>query len=381
MKKTPLAAQAAEFHQRLESLKSRASLEQGRAWYPWFSLAAFEVLDQFLENNPTALDRLIDARPVLDAGCGDGDVAFFLESLGARVDAIDHAPTNYNWMLGVRELKRLLNSSVGIHAVDLDARPNLPSDGYGLTMLLGILYHLKNPFLVLETLARHSRHIFLSTRIASLTPNRKLNFASLPMAYLVDEDELNHDGTNFWIFSEAGLKRLVQRAGWNILHYTTVGASANTADPVTPEGDVRAYVLAESRLAPTAAGLDLEHGWHELEHGGWRWTERRFSVRLNLSQPLAPAKLRFVFHLNEQVVARHPAVTLAAKVNGHLLPPATFSTPGGHEYIATIPSLPAGPARIEFELESALAPADGEERELGGILISFAGPPPVTFGA
>jgi tRNA (mo5U34)-methyltransferase len=381
MKNTPLAAQASQFHRHLESLKSRTVLDQGRAWYPWFSLAAFEVLDQFLHSDRDALNGIIGERPVLDAGCGDGDVAFFLESLGARVDAIDHAPTNYNWMLGVRTLKRLLNSGVGVHAVDLDARPNLPSSGYGLTMLLGILYHLKNPFLVLETLARHSRHIFLSTRIAALTPNGKINFGALPMAYLVDEDELNNDGTNFWIFSEAGLKRLVQRAGWKVLHYTTVGTNANAADPVTPEGDVRAYILAESRLATPAGELELERGWHELEHGGWRWTERRFSVRLNLSESLAPATLRFVFDVTDHVLARHSAVTLTARLNDHRLPPATFSTPGEHEYTATVPSLPAGPARIEFELDTTLAPADGEERELGGILVSFIGPPPVTLGA
>jgi tRNA (mo5U34)-methyltransferase len=380
MKKAPLAAQASQFHRHLESLKSRAALDQGRTWYPWFSLAAFEVLDQFLHSDPDALHRLIGGRPVLDAGCGDGDVAFFMESLGARVDAVDHAPTNYNWMLGVRTLKRLLNSSVGIHAVDLDARPNLPSSGYGLTMLLGILYHLKNPFLVLEALARHSRHIFLSTRIASLTPNGKINFGALPMAYLVDEDELNNDGTNFWIFSEVGLKRLVQRAGWKVLHYTTVGANPDAADPVMPERDVRAYILAESRLAAPAGELELNRGWHELEHGGWRWTERSFSVRLNLSEPLAPATLRFGFAVTDHVLARHPTVTLTAKLNEHPLPPATFSTPGEHEYTATIPSLPAGPALIEFELDTTLAPADGEERQLGGILISFIGPPPVTLG-
>ena len=169
---------------------------------------------------------------MLDVGCGDGDIAFFLESLGFRVDTVDHAPTNYNAMVGVRTLKRLLKSGIAIHTVDLDERPNLPSSNYGLTVMLGVLYHLKNPFLVLETLARHSRHIFLSTRIASMTPDRKLNFGAQPMAYLVDEDELNDDNTNFWIFSEPGLKRLVQRSGWTVRHYTTVGADPDSADPV-----------------------------------------------------------------------------------------------------------------------------------------------------
>ena len=37
-----------------------------------------------------------------------------------------------------------------------------------------------------------------------------------PVAYLVEEDELNADYTNFWIFTEEGLKRIVRRAGWDI---------------------------------------------------------------------------------------------------------------------------------------------------------------------
>jgi hypothetical protein len=42
--------------------------------------------------------------------------------------------------------------------------------------MLGVLYHLKNPFLALETLARASRHIFLGMRIASHTPAGELDF-------------------------------------------------------------------------------------------------------------------------------------------------------------------------------------------------------------
>jgi tRNA (mo5U34)-methyltransferase len=380
MPKSTLSALATQFHQRLQSIKSEAPLGQGVTWYPWYSLAAFEVLDGFLGADVDALQKLTGGDPVLDVGCGDGDIAFFLESLGIRVDTVDHVPTNYNAMVGVRTLKRLLKSGVAIHTVDLDERPNLPSSNYGLTVMLGVLYHLKNPFLVLETLARHSRHIFLSTRIASMTPDRKLDFGAQPMAYLVEEDELNDDDTNFWIFSEPGLKRLVQRSGWTVRHYTTVGANPDSADPVSTAGDVRAYLLAESRVAAPACGFHLERGWHRLEHGGWRWTERRFSVQLTLSAPLAPATLRFVFHLPERVLAQRPAVTLAAKVNGFPLPPATFSTPGGHEYKGTVPSL-AGAVLVEFEVDGALAPSDGEQRELGGILVDFSGALPVTLAA
>ncbi len=148
---------------------------------------------------------------------------------------------------------------------------------------------------------------------------------------------------------------------------------------MTPQGDVRAYILAESRVAAPSCGFHLERGWHRLEHGGWRWTERRFSVQLTLSAPLAPATLRFLFRLPERVLAQRSAVTLAVRVNGFLLEPRTFSTPGEHEFKATLPSLAAGTAQVEFELDSALAPADGELRELGGILVDFSGPLPVAL--
>jgi tRNA (mo5U34)-methyltransferase len=379
-----LDGMASQFHDRLQSIKNRTALE-GAGWYPWRSLAAMQILDRDLGVNLDALEKMIAPHgvnaPVLDLGCGDGDVAFFLESLGVRVDAVDHTPTNYNRMEGVRTLKRALGSNIGIHAVDLDSRPNLPGSNYSLAIMLGVLYHLKNPYLALETLARSSRHLYMSTRIASLTPDRTLNFAALPMAYLVDDRELNDDPTNFWIFSGEGLKRIVRRSGWNILKYVTLGGSVSTADPVTSQGDVRAFLLAESRFA-APAGLVLDRGWHELEYGASRWTERRFSARLDVAAPLAPATLRFLFHLPEALhqalVERRPQTRLRASVNGSSLPPAEFSTPGEHEYSATLPSVPAGVAVIEFELDTAVGPTDADQRELG-VMVYFTGEPAIQL--
>jgi tRNA (mo5U34)-methyltransferase len=381
-----LDALVSRFHDHLQSIKNRTALE-GAEWYPWRSLSSMQILDRELGVGLDALKKMIGGSsmnaPVLDLGCGDGDVAFFLESLGSheravRVDAVDHASTNYNRMAGVRMLKRELGSNIGIHAMDVDSRPNLPGANYGLAIMLGVLYHLKNPYLALETLARSSRHLYMSTRIASLTPDRKLNFGARPMAYLVDDRELNNDPTNFWIFSEEGLKRIVRRSGWNILKYATVGGSVSTADPVTPQGDVRAFLLADSRVAIPAQGFQLDRGWHELEYGAARWTERRFSVRLDVDAPLAPATLRFLFHLPEALMERRPHTGLRASVNGSPLPPAEFSTPGEHEYNATIPSLPACVAVIDFELDAATGPTDADQRELG-VMVYFTGEPAVRL--
>ena len=377
MKPLSLRTLASQYDQRLQRIKSANPLE-GVDWYPWPSLAAMETLDRFCGGDVEKLRGLIGSAPVLDVGCGDGDVGFFLESLGARVDAIDHAPTNYNALIGVRALKRMLDSKIAVHAVDLDQRPNLPASNYGLTIMLGVLYHLKNPFLVLEALARSSRHIFLSTRIASLTPDRKFDFGSLPMAYLVDDDELNQDPTNFWIFSETALKRLVRRAGWDIRQYVTLGAAASQSDPVSEKGDVRAYIFAESRLAPPSKGFQLELGWHDLEYNSWRWTDRRFAARLDVAAPLAPATLRFRFYLPKEVLDQRPSVTMSAAANGTKMRSSTFSTAGEHEYLAVVPSVNSGTVRVEFELDGTIRAPGGDQRELG-VLVDFSGAPALTL--
>jgi tRNA (mo5U34)-methyltransferase len=379
-----LRARANDFHEKLAALKNANPFED-RRWYPWPSLGSMDTLDEFLGGDVAKLQRLIGDLPVLDVGCGDGDAAFFLESLGPefgsdrpiRVDCIDYAPTNYNWLAGARKLKQLLGSNAGIHEVDLDRRPDLPAPRYGLTLMLGVLYHLKNPFLALETLARASRHIFLGTRIASRTPEGDLDFSALPLAYLVDEDELNHDATNYWIFSEAGLKRLMRRAGWEVRQYATVGATASSADPVTAEGDARAYLLADSRFAAVPDGFHLEQGWHELEFDSWRWTARCFSVSLRLDAPLARPVLRFRFHVPKEAYERRRRLTLAACVNGTRLRQSVFDTPGEHEYRAEVPSLQPGAIQIDFELDRAMSGAGGDERELG-VLVNFSGPPPIS---
>lgn len=374
-----LRQQVPHFREHLKSVKDQAALPEGVSWYPWNSLAGLEMLDRMLGGNASKLARMIGSDPVLDIGCGDGDVAFFLESLGHTVDAVDYAATNYNHMLGVHTLKQHLRSGIGIHTVDLDTRPHLPKANYGLCIMLGVLYHLKNPFLLLETLARHSRHILLSTRIASFSPDKKVNFGGLPVAYLVDDDELNHDRTNFWIFSEEGFKRIVRRSGWNVTHYASNG-SGREGDPVSSAGDVRAFILAQSRYAAAASNLQLEQGWHRAEEGHWRWTARKFSVRLDLALPLAPATLRFVFHIPEVWFQQHPALTMSARINGIPLAPMTFSTPGEHEFVGELPQSSPGPVTAEFELDRALAHTGADERELG-VLVDFSGATPVLVSS
>ena len=254
-----VALQAKAFGTKLDTFKRQiAPAEFG--WYPYGTLDNFYLLSQLLTGRNRHLLELAGDAPIADIGAADGDTAFFVESMGFRAHAVDYPPTNYNGCRGVRLLKERLKSSVTIHEADLDSRFDLPGEQYGLAFFLGILYHLKNPYNALESLARCARHAVLSTRVAryNLAPrasgqdgvNRsRVDLDSVPVAYLVAPHETNNDPTNFWIFSDAGLKRLLDRTGWDVLDFTTFGNN-EASDPATSAGDQRAFCLIRSRHFP-----------------------------------------------------------------------------------------------------------------------------------
>ena len=205
-------------------------------------------LQRLLGGNAYDLLTLAEGRAVADIGAADGDLAFFLETLGFEVDIVDNAPTNWNGLKGARRLRELLDSRVNIEEVDLDAEFRLPRDNYGLIFFLGILYHLQNPYYALSALARATRHVFISTRIAQVTTDHSVRFADVPVAYLVHPTECNNDPSNYWIFSDAGLRRILSRTGWEVLEYIRVGQTVDS-DPATAAGDERVFCLARSQLA------------------------------------------------------------------------------------------------------------------------------------
>lgn len=202
-------------------------------------------MDRLLEGEYRDFAKLAGELPILDIGCADGATSFFLERNGFKVNVIDNPPTNFNGMRGVRALKTALDSRIGIHTLDLDTQFRLPGERYGLVLFLGLLYHLKNPFYVLETLSRRARFCVLSTRVTKFAADRQSLLQDLPVAYLVDSLEMNNDPTNFWIFSRTGLERLISRTGWHLHSYLAVGNVENS-DPSTPEGDERAFCLLET---------------------------------------------------------------------------------------------------------------------------------------
>jgi tRNA (mo5U34)-methyltransferase len=237
------------FEKILSGAKSKLPfLGTSKFWYPYNTLASVREFDSVLTGERRDLIGLIGDKPFADIGAADGDLAFFIESFGVKnVNIIDHAASNCNALEGAKRLKQFLNSSVRIHDMDLDAAYSLPEKRFGLVALLGSLYHLKNPFLMLETLGRHADYCLISTRIAAYLPGGRKKIASSPLAYLLDSNECNNDSTNFWVFTEAGLKRLLSRAGWDILDFGTCGSKKSSPDSM--ERTQRAFCLVRSRVS------------------------------------------------------------------------------------------------------------------------------------
>jgi hypothetical protein len=232
----------------LERLRAaRAAVAEPIDWYLYDTQANVVHLDTMLTGSHRDLDLLAGGLPVADIGAADGDLAFSLEQqTGWEFDIVDNAPTNMNGLRGARALAGVLGSKAQIHDIDLDRQFHLPRDRYGLVLLLGILYHLQNPYYLLRELALHAEHCMLSTRVARFAGPERTAVGHLPVAYLVAPHETNNDATNYWIFTPAGLERVTARAGWEILERLNVG-NTEGSDPATAEGDERMFLLLRRR--------------------------------------------------------------------------------------------------------------------------------------
>ncbi len=351
-----LIAAGREFSKVLKDARGRVNADF--EWYRYESLSNLVPLREMLSEDHVRLAR---EKGVLDVGCGDGDLAFFLESLGCEVVAIDHPGPNHNGMRGVRALKRELQSRVEVREVDLDSQFAPFERRFGLTLFLGALYHVKNPFYILENLAQCSEYCILSTRIARKFPVLGRIPENAAAAYLLDSDELNADETNFWIFSEAALRKLIKRTRWNLCDFRSFGDTRNS-DATSIEHDERAFCLMRSEWG--LANVVLVSGWNDVEHGGWRWTERWFSIRA-FSDGAAPSRVTLNLYIPPEAVDR--PLNLSIRAGGRALAPAVFERSGLETLVRSV----RGDELIEFELDRALAPDDNDPRERGIIVGSI----------
>ncbi len=361
--------EARGFWENLGKLKRENPLE-GSGWYPYDSLSAVTMLRPLLKNDFELLPPLWEAEPVLDLGCADGDLAFFLESLGAEVDAVDYEEMNFNQLRGARRLRELLDSRAGVYSVNLDWYFELPRRRYGLVLFLGILYHLKNPFYVLERLAYHGAYCLLSTRVARITARQGVPIGDHPVAYLLEPREANNDPTNYWIFSPAGLRRLAERTGWSVLASGFAGCES-ASNPVDADADERMFVLLKSRVRYPDLGIRLLEGWHAVEEDGWRWTAREFSFEALLPRERRVSEFALSVAVPEELLRVEGSVRMRCEVDGIDAGAAQFRTPGAHTFRGSFPDAAAERAMVRFTVAPGCCPGGDDQRELG-VRLCFA---------
>jgi tRNA (mo5U34)-methyltransferase len=356
----PLLSQAVAYKKTIEQAKR--ALRPDFEWYPYDTLSALWHIDKLL--SPEHRDVLAPRRArVLDFGSQDGELAFFLESLGYEVIAADHPAYNHNGMRGIRALKAALGSRIEIHEIDADRPLTLPHDSYDLVLFLGILYHLRNPFYVLEELSRRATELLLSTRVARAYPGGAPMPGEFAIAYLLRENELNRDDSNYFIFSEPALRVLLDRTHWDVRDFLTLGATG-ASDPIHPERDERAFCYARSRHE-RLADLELLRGWHESEDTGWRWTERAFAARV-----LGGKTLTMRFYIADESIRRLGRLTLSGTANGRPLAPAVYDAPGPATYVRDLGAR-EDEVLVEFTLDGALEPEEADSRQRGIIVAAI----------
>jgi tRNA (mo5U34)-methyltransferase len=360
-----LVDQAKQFKSTLEAARKRAA-PVNFEWYPYNSLSNAHHLEALLGSSHGYVMESARDQGVLDLGCGDGDLSFFLESLGYAVTAVDHPASNQNNMQGLRALHRELRSGVNVREIDVDRE--FPVDRkFGLAVCLGLLYHLKNPFFVLEHLARISKFCVLSTRIARRLPGGAPMPEGHALAYLLREDELNLDDTNFWIFSEPALRRLLERTRWEIVQFFTTGDKASS-DPVSLDHDERAFCLLKSHYG--CEHLELLDGWHHVEDSGWRWTEKKFAARATSRTGMKHSRISMRVFAPPLLIEKFGRISLQAKIDDTEVQPLVMREPGIHLFERRIPK-PLEVTTVAFSLDNVLGPDQAYSRELGIIVASL----------
>jgi tRNA (mo5U34)-methyltransferase len=197
------------------------------------------------ETDALNLPSSLRGQSVLDIGAWDGYFAFESERRGAaRVVALDH----YAWSFDQLEYQRYhteakregkvpeppeqvssiwdpvalpgragfdfarwsLGSSVEAVVGDFMTMDLATLGGFDIVLFLGVLYHLKDPFLALRRLRQVTRYIAVIETAGVVLPG----WSDDKLWMFLEATELNDDPSNWWVPTSAGLISACRAAGF-----------------------------------------------------------------------------------------------------------------------------------------------------------------------
>lgn len=352
-----------QFLKRLGGKKTAVELRLGIARYPYQTLDNLKLVDELFAQAGMDLKETISSGRILDLGCGDGDLGFYLSAQGHAVDLVDFEETNQNKMEMVRALCEELEGEHRARNVDVERGLLGLETSYSFAYVLGLLYHLKNPFLVMNDLATMTNYAVVSTRVlaGAVLPD------ALASAYLVNDYELGQDNTNFWLFNSAGFARLAERSGWTVIGRLRFG------DVVVGDlerHDAREVLLLASQFS-VFGKVRMTYGLNRMEYGSYRWTAQAFGVEARVGEQEETLCLRYF--LPPGMVEGH---RLRVMERGTELP--VEKTVGKNECLLRV-KLGGRVGRVALDVvcEHAGGAAAQDERDLGVVVRIEKTRPPV----
>lgn len=129
-------------------------------------------------------------------------------------------------------------------------------------------------------------------------------------------------------------------------------------------------------MADPRAALQLTKGFHEIENGGWRWSQKEFSASLKPPSSSADkgATLVLKFSIVDQTISKLGPLTLTAKVGATSCPAQKYEKAGTFEFKCDVPatSLGGGLVPVDFALDKVLPATETDSRELG-LVVAMVG--------
>ena len=153
----------------------------------------------------------LKGKTVIDIGCWDGFYSYACEKLGAdKVVACDRFVWDEPSITdaGFDFAHRILGSKVEkVHSYVEDI-PKKNLGKFDIVLMLGVLYHAKNPIQYIEIARDLSKGIVVFETAVDLLD------ISVPAVRYYVGNEYHNDPTNFWGFNELAMKGMMQDAGF-----------------------------------------------------------------------------------------------------------------------------------------------------------------------
>lgn len=228
--------------------------------YPYDTLV---VIDQFKKLLQTHLDFMLSELPnnwVLDIGGAHGEVTFLFERAGFKSTYVDVIKEGHTFPHIASALAEEIGSFASIIVMDIDEEFDTDrvlsgirarygaQEKFGLSFFSGVFYHLKNPYRVLERIKASCNYCMMTTRVFSNAPEDGMPLSHLSAAYFLKDRELNHDPTNYFVFTHTGLRNLIERAGFEILAMErTFSRQDKASNPSSMDQMETAYLVLKSK--------------------------------------------------------------------------------------------------------------------------------------